>query len=127
MSRLQVLIIILNLLFLLYISRLIIKGRLREEYAFIWWISAVFLTIFSIWTKAQNEVSEFLGVTVPANLIFGGLIFLILIYLLHLSLVNSKLQRNVTKLTQEFAILKEQLERLSTGETEKSTSTENQS
>lgn len=118
MSRLQVLIIILNLLFLLYISRLIVKGRLREEYAFIWLISAMFLTIFSIWTKAQNVVSKFLGVAVPANLIFGGLIFLILIYLLHLSLVNSKLQRNVTKITQELAILKEQVEQSSTDNAE---------
>ncbi len=113
MSRIQILIAILNLLFLLYISKLIVKGKLREEYAFIWWISAGFLVIFSMWTKGQLAVTNFLGVTLPANLIFGGLIFLILIYLLHISLVNSKLQRSVTKLTQELAMLKEQAERTS--------------
>lgn len=119
MSRIQILIAIINLLFLLYISRLIVKGKLREEYAFIWWISAGFLLIFSMWTKGQLAVTNFLGVTLPANLIFGGLIFLILIYLLHISLVNSKLQRNVTKLTQELAMLKEQVEQASRLTTEK--------
>ena len=119
MSRIQILIAVINLLFLLYISRLIVKGKLREEYAFIWWISAGFLLIFSMWTKGQLAVTNFLGVTLPANLIFGGLIFLILIYLLHISLVNSKLQRNVTKLTQELAMLKEQVEQASRLTTEK--------
>ena len=119
MSRIQILIAVINLLFLLYISRLIVKGKLREEYAFIWWISAGFLLIFSMWTKGQLAVTNFLGVTLPANLIFGGLIFLILIYLLHISLVNSKLQRNVTKLTQELAMLKEQVEQASRVTTEK--------
>ncbi|MCH5718093.1 DUF2304 domain-containing protein [Niabella hibiscisoli] len=67
---------------------------------------------FSIWSEGLGILSEFLGVQVPTNLIFSALIFVILIYLLHLSRVNSKLQHQVTRLTQELAILNQRLETL---------------
>lgn len=111
MSRIQILIIILNLLFLIYISRLIIKGKLREEYAIIWWVCTGFLLLFSIWSNGLNLLAKFFQVAVPTNLVFAGLIFVILIYLLHLSRVNSKLHQNVTRLTQEIALLKEKSEK----------------
>ncbi len=110
MSRIQIVIIIINLLFLIYTSRLIIKGKLREEYALIWWVCTGVLLLFSIWTEGLDHLSRLFQVAVPANLVFAGLTFVILIYLLHLSLVNSKLQQNVTRLTQELALMKERME-----------------
>lgn len=110
MLRIQIVIIILNILFLVYTSRLIIKGKLREEYVLIWWILTGVLLFFSIWPAALYKLAELFQVAVPTNLAFAGFIFVILIYLLHLSLSNSKLQNNVTKLTQELALMKEKLE-----------------
>lgn len=112
MPLIQVIAIIINFFFLLYTSRMIIKGKLREEYAIVWWILAGILFLFSIWSGGLNFFVHLLGVEVPANLIFSVLIFIILIYLLHLSRVNSKLQQSVTNLTQEIAILKQKLESL---------------
>lgn len=114
MTKIQIIAIAINFFFLLYTSRLIVKGKLREEYAVIWWICAGVLFIFSIWSEGLGIISEFLGVQVPTNLIFSSLIFVILIYLLHLSRVNSKLQHQVTRLTQELAILNQRLEILET-------------
>lgn len=112
MTKIQVIAIAINFFFLLYTSRLIVKGKLREEYAVIWWVCAGVLFLFSIWSDGLGILSAFLGVQVPTNLIFSALIFVILIYLLHLSRVNSKLQHQVTKLTQELAILNQRLEAL---------------
>lgn len=112
-TRIQLITIIANFLFLFYISRLIVKGKLREEYAIVWLICTGILIIFSFWTKGLDVMSKLFGVYQPANLVFTGFIFMILIYLLHLSVVNSKLQRNMTKLTQEIALLKEALEKKS--------------
>lgn len=112
MSKIQIIAIAISFFFLLYTSRLIIKGKLREEYAVMWWICAGVLFLFSLWSEGLNVLSNLLGVQVPTNLIFSALIFVILIYLLHLSRVNSKLQHNVTRLTQELAILKQRLETL---------------
>lgn len=109
MTRIQIITIFINLLFLFYISKLIIKGKLREEYSIIWLICTIAMLVFSFWAKGLDVLSELFGIQVPANLVFTGFIFVILIYLLHLSVVNSRLQRHVTKITQELALMKERL------------------
>lgn len=110
MARIQIITICINLLFLFYIAKLIIKGRLREEYAIVWLFCTAVLLLFSFWAKGLDVMSHIFGVYEPANLVFTGFIFIILVYLLHLSVVNSKLQRNMTKLTQEIALMKEEIE-----------------
>ena len=110
MTRIQIIAIVANLLFLAYISKLIVKGRLREEYAIVWLICTVAMVVFSFWAEGLDVMSKLFGIHVPSNFVFTGFIFIILIYLLHLSVVNSKLQRHVTKITQELAIMKEKLE-----------------
>jgi hypothetical protein len=107
MTRIQVIIIAISFLFLFYVSRLIIKGKLREEYAIVWGISTCLLLLFSFWRNGLDVLSRLFGVFEPANMVFMGFIFIILIYLLHLSIVNSRLQRNMTRITQELALLKE--------------------
>jgi len=109
MARIQIITIIINLLFVFYISRLIIKNRLREEYAIIWSVCTLIIIVFSIWRDGLAVMSKLFGVYEPPNLVFTAFIFVILVYLLHLSVVNSKLQRNVNSLSQEIALMKEKL------------------
>jgi hypothetical protein len=111
MERIQIIAIIINLLFLLFIARLIIKGKLREEYAIVWLIFTILLVIFSFWRNGLEILADAFGIFDAPNLLFSGFIFIILIYLLHLSIVNSKLQKNVTKLSQEIALLKHEMEK----------------
>lgn len=110
MARIQIITIIANLSFLVYISWLIVKGKLREEYAIVWLIITLFLAVFSIWRDGLRVISKLFGVYEPPNLIFTAFIFVILIYLLHLSVSNSKLQKNLTSLAQEMALLKQKIE-----------------
>jgi hypothetical protein len=111
MERIQIIAIIINFLFLLFIARLIIKGKLREEYAIVWLICTVLLVIFSFWRNGLEVFADAFGIFDAPNLLFSGFIFIILIYLLHLSIVNSKLQKNITNLTQEIALLKQKIEK----------------
>lgn len=111
MARIQIITIVINFFFILSIAYLIIKGKLREEYAIVWLICTIFLGLFSIWRNGLEVLSRLFGVYEAPNLVFTGFIFIILIYLLHLSIVNSKLQKNLTSLAQEIALLKEENER----------------
>jgi hypothetical protein len=111
MSRIQVITIVINFVFIAYVSRLIIKGKLREEYAIVWCICTFILILFSFWTKGLSLMSKLFGVFDPPNLVFTSFIFLILIYLLHLSVVSSKSQHSITRLTQELALLKEKMKK----------------
>ncbi len=111
MEKIQLIAIGVSLAFLAFIARLIVKGKLREEYAIIWIICSVVLIVFSIWRSGLDVLSSALGIYAPPNLVFTGAIFAILIYLLHLSIVVSKLQEQNKKLAQDIALMKEQLKK----------------
>jgi hypothetical protein len=100
------------LLFLFFIARLIVNGKLREEYSFIWIVCTIILIVFSIWRKGLEKISLMLGVYYPPSLIFLAAIFVIIIFLVHLSVVNSRMQQSVKELTHEIAFLKKELAEL---------------
>ncbi len=106
MPRIQIITIIVSILLLLFIARLIMKGKLREEYAIVWIICTLILVFFSIWREGLDKIGKFMEVYDPPNLIFTGAIAAVLIYLLHLSVVVSKLQEQNKRLTQELANIK---------------------
>ena len=109
MARIQIITIIISLCFLFYIARLIIKGKLREEYAIVWISCTVILLIFSFWRNGLAVVSRLFGVYEPPNLVFTACVFTIFIYLLHLSVVASKLHQQNKQLAQELALLKDEI------------------
>jgi len=112
MARIQIITIIVSLSFLFYISRLIIKGKLREEYSILWCVCTVILIVFSFWRNGLVVMSKLFGVYEPPNLIFTGCIFATLLYLLHLSVVASKLHKQNKQMAQEIALLKQKLDKL---------------
>jgi len=95
-----------------YIIRLIVRGRLREEYAIIWIICTLVLLTLSIWRRGLETISLELGVFYPPSLLFLFAIAAIVCFLVHLSVVNSKMQHNIKELTQELALLRHELNEL---------------
>ena len=95
--------------FLWIIFRLIIKGKLREEYAIIWILCTGVLLLFSLWRTGLDTIAQVLGVFYSPSLIFLAAIFAIITFLVHLSVVVSKLQNQIKVLSQEIAYLKHQL------------------
>jgi hypothetical protein len=112
MGRIQLITIAASFVFLLYISRLIIKGKLREEYSIVWCICTIILLVFSFWRNGLAVMSEVFGVYEPPNLVFTASIFAILIYLLHLSVVASKLHKQNKQMAQQIALLKTHVNQL---------------
>ncbi|MBL7882751.1 MAG: DUF2304 domain-containing protein [Bacteroidia bacterium] len=111
MAKIQIIAIAVSLLFLLYIIRLIVKGKLREEYSLVWIFCTLVLVVFSFWRSGLDVVSNLLGIYAPPNLVFTAAIFAIFIYLLHLSVVVSKLQSQNKQLAQDIALLKDKMEK----------------
>ena len=111
-SKIQVTSILVTLVFLVYVFRLIIKGKLREEYSIIWVISAFVLLIFSFWRQGLALLAELLGVYSPPNMIFMIAFFAVMLYLLHLSVVVSKLQENNKAMAQKTALLLRELQEM---------------
>lgn len=111
MAKIQIIAIGVSLLFLIYIVRLIIKGKLREEYSIVWIICTIVLIAFSFWRQGLEIIASIVGVYEAPNLIFTGAIFAILIYLLHLSIVVSKLHSQNKQLAQDVAMLREEFKK----------------
>ncbi len=111
MERIQIIAIAASLLFLIYIGWLIIRGKLREEYAIVWIVCTAILILFSFWRDGITIFSQILGIIDPPNMVFTGAIFAILIYLLHLSVTVSRLQEQNKILAQEIALLKEKADK----------------
>jgi len=117
--KIQIIAIVLSLGFLVYIGRLIVKGKLREEYSFIWVFGALILILFSFWREGLAVIAKLLGVYAAPNLVFMVAIFGIFIYLLHISVVVSQLHEKNKKLSQEIALLKNKIEKIISDKTEK--------
>ena len=112
MLRIQIIIIIASVAFLFLVFRMVVKGRLREEYSIIWLLFTGMLVVFSFWEKGLLLVTNLVGIYLPTNLVFTVSIFIALVYLLHLSVVASKLQKQNKLLAQEMALMKIEIERL---------------
>ena len=105
-TRIQIMSIVISLLFLFLIARLIVRGKIREEYSIVWLCLTVVFLIFSIWREGLNVVARWLGVYYPPSLVFMAAIFAVTIFLVHLSIVVTRLQRQLKEAAQEIALLK---------------------
>jgi len=95
-------------LFLLFISRLIIKGKLREEYSILWFVLGIVLLVFSIWRDGLDLIADALGVDYAPSLLFMFGILVIIMFLVHLSVVSSKQHKQIKELSQELGLLKKE-------------------
>ena len=109
MGRIQIIAIIVNVIFISYVGYLIVKGKLREEYSIVWCVCTGLLLLFSFWRNGLDVLSKLFGIYDPPNMVFTASIFVTLIYLLHLSVVASRLHEQNKKLAQEIALIKNML------------------
>jgi hypothetical protein len=105
--KIQIISILATLGFMYFIVKQIIRGKLREEYSIVWFACTIVLLVFSFWRKGLEKISQALGVFYPPSLLFLLAIGAIVVFLVHLSIVNSKLQNQIKDLAHEVAFLKE--------------------
>lgn len=90
---------------LLLILELVRRRKLKEEYSVLWVLTAIFILVLSIWFGLLNDLTRLIGGTVPSStLFFMGLIF-VLVLLLHFSVRISAMERRITALVQEIALM----------------------
>lgn len=92
-------------IFILVIE-LVRRRRLKEEYALLWVVTSIVLLVLSMWYGLLLKITALIGAVLPSStLFFSGLIFALLM-LLHFSVRTSQLERRVTTLIQEVALLR---------------------
>lgn len=91
---------------------MLLRRQLREKYAILWLLIGITILILSVFPSLLIELSSFLGVAVPSNLIFALSIVLLVGVTLHLSWELSQAEDEIRRVAEEVAILRAAVETL---------------
>ena len=94
---------------IVFIIEMVRRRKLREEYSWLWILTGSTLLALVLWYDLLVIISNLIGAVLPTTTLFIlGIIFLMLISL-HYSIKISTLTDQVKNLTQEIAILDQEL------------------
>jgi hypothetical protein len=97
------------LMFLFFTIELIRRQKLQEQYAILWLLLGFVMALFSFFPELLTQFSQLVRIYYAPSLLFLlGLLFS-LIFIMHLTIVISKLHGRLTRLVQEVALLQERL------------------
>ena len=108
-GRLQIMLIIGSLLFMLFTLYMLRKEKLELRYSLLWFVTAVAAIAVAIKPEILILLSQMIGVEMPSNLVFAMAIFFLLIIEFSLSLALSRLGARQRELTQQVGLLENAL------------------
>lgn len=91
---------------LAFILELVRRRRLREEYAWLWILTALGMVVLSSWYGLIERISRVVGAVTPTTTLFLFALLFLLAISVHFSTMISRLQQQVRRLTQELALLR---------------------
>ena len=100
-------IIILAIILTIHIVNLSIKDKLDLGFSLFWALFSIFAVIFSFNITKIEKIANFVGVLYPPSLAFTLFIGFLCLYVLQLSIIISKQNKKIIKLTQKLSILEE--------------------
>jgi hypothetical protein len=104
-TNLRIIAIAGSLALLVLVLELVRRHRLKEEYSVLWVTTAIVLLLLAAWGGLLRSITHAIGASSQAStLYFFGLIFAMFL-LLHFSLRVSQLEKRVTAMIQEVALL----------------------
>src|SRR5262249_12490268 len=96
----------------LYVLDLVRRRRLSEEYSLLWVIATASIAVLAFCPALLVWVTNLLGILGAASTVFAFGLAFAMIMLLYLSTKMSRLGQQNLVLTQELALLRDELERL---------------
>ncbi|HEU4963982.1 MAG TPA: DUF2304 domain-containing protein [Bacilli bacterium] len=96
--------ILFSIFFVIFVLSLVRRRKLREQYSIMWLILGFVTVLVSLKTNWLEALATYLGIYYAPSLLFLIALLFCFAYLLHLTLVISKLSDRVVRLTQELAL-----------------------
>lgn len=98
------------IVFLVYVLRLVSKGRLLLKYALLWIFLCIAALVCDLFPQLPSAVSRAIGFVTTSNFLLLGAVLLLLAISLSLSIAVSRHVLAVKNLSQRVAILEKELE-----------------
>ena len=80
------------------------KSQVQIDNAIFWILFMLALVFISVFPRIAIDISNWIGIESPANCVFLGIIFILLLKVFHLSLHISKQQYQIQQLSQIVAL-----------------------
>ena len=113
--RQQIFALVLSIGLLVFIVEMVRRRKLREEYSWLWIITAVAIMVLATWFDLLEWLTRLIGAVVPASTLFMFGIFFLLIINIYFSMKISTLTTQVKNLAQKLAIMDSYLKELTPG------------
>ena len=113
-----VLSILFSLAFVWFVLSQVRKRKLREQYSLMWLLLGLVIVVVSVRSHWLDSLASLLGIYYAPSLLFLIALLFVFAYLLHLTMVISKLSDRVVRLTQELAIYQQRDHQAETREKE---------
>ena len=101
-----------SIIFLLMILWSVRQKKLKEAYALLWLVTGIGMLVISVFPALLHYISELVGIFYPPATLFLLLLCGVIMILFQYSLLLSRNQEKVSRLAQEIALLKNELEKL---------------
>lgn len=99
--------IIFSIIFIILILNLVRRNKLDEKYSILWFFLAVITLLVSIFPSIIETISEWFDVYYPPTVLLLFAVIIIMAYIVHITMVITRQNKMIIKLTQELAILKD--------------------
>lgn len=109
-NRLKVLIIISVVMFFYYAFRNIKRNKVSIQDILIWFIISIGMILAIVFIDPLASIADIFGVKSVPHLLFFVVIFFLLVITFNITKVLSAQQKKIVRLTQELAILKNEME-----------------
>ena len=98
------------LVVLLFVLEMLRRGILREKFAALWLLLSSVLLILAIFPQILGTIASWLGIAIPANLLFTLAAITLLLVCVQLSHEISRLENRTRRLAEEVALLRQKIE-----------------
>ena len=108
--RQKVFAIVLGIGLIIVIFELVRRRKLREEYSWLWMLTGVAILILALWHGLLVFITRLIGAALPASTLFFFGVFFLIIINLYFSVKLSTVTDQLSKVTQELALLRDRIE-----------------
>ena len=101
--------IIFSVAFIIFIINLVRKNKLDEKYSILWLFASGVILIVALFPSIITIIAQKFNVFYPPTLMLLFSIIVLGAYIVHITVVITKQNKMIVKLTQELGILKEEI------------------
>lgn len=99
-----------SLVAFLFVLELVRRRRLREEYSWLWLLTAGVMVLLAVWYRLLVVMTHLVGAVTPLNTLLLCAVLFLFAIAVHYSVIISRLATQVKNLAQELALLSARVE-----------------